>query len=624
MQKELFLKRFRLLRTLVVEKGEGSGFLPWYEAWGGYRERIAYADVSEGKCIGSWHLVLMAYDESAEKSGLLDQTIAKLQEVGYWALLLFAPRMQTVQAAQFALSHHAYALSAIPDKEEDAIRAIVAAMPPLLERLQEQSRCAQSLRYLEMSPPFVVMNEKGEMVASNSAAIQLFGAGNKETTALKVQVLLPPVSLSQEKPSGFVTEGDETLLVARSDTEKKESLYTFVPMPKSIDPSHEKLLSRIEFIDMLKDRMAQRIEPAEKVSLLLVRLENYTKIEESLGWLTAHAVIKEFAKTLKKHFVPMESLGLWHRDFPVALFVQRSVDELRNAVTSFIGELRLIEFAGKVKVSAEFLIVEIEKGELDALINLVEKCYKNDLSVTDTDGFVLHRTTSDRNVPDERRLLEQFFTNIMANRMPLKLLNIYKGLPISTPTKILKMDGEKIVVTAEKLQKYVMEMERQVVFQSPHLPGDVAADVHMIDPVRPLAVLKNLKMLHSSINNRKHTRVTVPSRLPILLKVEKKHYTGYINDLSINSIAIHFNSGKFEENALKGRGSALAFRLPWENDEGFIPLELTGEILFNKEDDGVHKVVVILAPDDVNETYLFDFIYKRQKALIQELKSRIG
>jgi hypothetical protein len=131
-------------------------------------------------------------------------------------------------------------------------------------------------------------------------------------------------------------------------------------------------------------------------------------------------------------------------------------------------------------------------------------------------------------------------------------------------------------------------------------------------------------MLHTSINNRKHTRVTVTSRLPIVLKSGKSQYTGYVVDLSINSIAISFKSGRFAENELKERKVEVSFRLPWENEEGSVQIETAATVLFNREEKEFHKVVVMLEPDDVSESYIFDYIYKRQKELIKEIRQRIG
>jgi hypothetical protein len=139
-----------------------------------------------------------------------------------------------------------------------------------------------------------------------------------------------------------------------------------------------------------------------------------------------------------------------------------------------------------------------------------------------------------------------------------------------------------------------------------------------------LAILKNLRMLHTSINNRKHTRVSVTSRLPIMLKVGRSQYTGYIIDLSINSIAIHFKTDRFDENALKGEKVSVSFRLPWDNEEGWVTIETGATVLFNRNEKDHHKVVVMLEPDDVSESYVFDYIYKRQKELIKEIKAKIG
>ena len=146
----------------------------------------------------------------------------------------------------------------------------------------------------------------------------------------------------------------------------------------------------------------------------------------------------------------------------------------------------------------------------------------------------------------------------------------------------------------------------------------------MSDAQRPLAILKNPKKMESSINNRKHTRVTVTSRLPIFIKLGKSHFSGYIHDISINSIAVHFNLGKFEQNTLNGSRVRVSFKLPWENEEGFVNVAVDGKILFHRDEREYHKMVVILENDEMSESYIFDYIYKRQRELVKEIKAMLG
>ncbi|WP_353662107.1 PilZ domain-containing protein [Hydrogenimonas sp. SS33] len=623
MARETFFRRLRLFRTLAVTPPGNEDFIWCGEADEGSCRRLDYEALSADDAKSPPHLVLFCYSDDPAQCEAMEAAAGKIDALRPWALLIFARKEAMASAMPFALKHHAFGLYPL-SSEEAQMRAVATALPGMLERIQEQGRLTQLQKVTEMAPAEVLIGEKGQPLYLNRAAKGLFGV---EEAASFGKEVLPGLALEplegRKDPLGVLSLDRLRLLTLRGEPSPSgERLYTFIPFSGDLDIGDTRYLSRVEFIDRLKDRLALGLEESS-LSVLLVKLENFDTVARSIGWIEANAVLIRFGELLQEHFGPMEVLGLWHRDMPVAFFENRDIERLQEQIKGFVAEMKLFDFGHNVTLSAEFTLVKIGEEDLNGLINLIEKEYEGELSVRDTKAFTLYKTGSNHATPDESQLLRQFFTNIMANDLPVKLLNIYKGLPISTPTKILKMEEGKIVVKAEKLQKFVMAQERKVVFQSPHLPGDVEADIHLVDEKRPLAIVKNLRMLHSSVNNRKHTRVNVTSRLPIAISEGKKQYTGYIQDLSVNSIAVLFNAGKFEENVLREKRVEASFRLPWENEEGFVNVQVAAKILFNRDEGEHHKAVLILEPDDMTESFLFDYVYKRQKELIREIRSRI-
>ena len=615
-----FFKRFNLFRTLAV--GPDSRTFGWcMDREGSQCETLDYESAASAEFDRPPQLVLFCFDDDKKLSEARDAAMRKVARLHPWQLLIFAPEGSMESAARYALKHHAFGLYPLPENEEAAAKSLVEALPSLLERLQEQGRLTQLQRVADLAPAEVLVSG-GRPAFINKGAKELFGTKEfKEFETLWRGLSLP-------ERNGIDTVAMEwnekrVLLHRSASAAGGEHLCTFVPLPENFEGDSRRYLSRVEFIDRLKDRMAQRSDET-KLTVVTGRIDNLDAVTRAAGWLEANAILKRFIEEAQKLFAPVDAVGIWHKNMPVALFDGPDPEELKQRLKRFVSEMKLFDFGANVTLSVEFTLVEVLGEDLNGLITLIEKEYEGELSVRETKDFALYKTGSNEARPDERQLLRQFFTNIMANGLPVKLMNLYKGLLISSPTKILKTDEGKIVVTAEKLQKYVMEIERKVVFQSPHLPGDVEAEVHLIDPRRPLAVVKNPRMLHTSINNRKHTRVTVTSRLPIAIREGKRQYTGYIYDLSVNSVALYFNAGKFEEDELKGKRVRAAFRLPWENEEGFVNIEAEAKVLFNRDEGENHKTVLILEPDEVIESYLFDYIYKRQKELIQEIKNRIG
>ncbi|WP_201352706.1 PilZ domain-containing protein [Hydrogenimonas urashimensis] len=624
MHNENFLKRFKLFRVLVVAPKEGE-FFRWCRDFDDHCGLCTYEELGECGSGGPPHLVLLQTDGEGNDFLKRKEAMERLRKLRYWQLILFAKDPERPEVQRFAIDHHAFGLHPLPASREDVMKAVAEVLPALMERMQEQTRSIQLQKIVDMGAAQVLAGAGGKPLFANTAAKRLFGVPDAAHLAESIWHTLSPADFPRKEGDvRLIPFRDKRVLVALSGNGEKEHLYTFIPLDDRMDVQSGTFVSRIGFVDTLKDKMAQRIGSDEPLALLAVRISNLHSIVENFGWSVSHSVVKSFGEMMCTHFQPVESCGVWHKDMPALLFTGDAATGLKERLERFVAEIKIFEFEQNITLTADFVLIDVHDEDLNALINLVEKFYTGQLSVADTKGFSCYRSGTGQEVRKEEDLLMQFFTNIMANRLPVKLLNIYKGLPISTPTRILKVEEGKIVVKTEKIQKFVMREERRVVFQSPHLPGDIEAEVHMTDAQRPLAILKKVKMMHTSINNRKHTRVNVTSRLPVSLKVGKNHYSGFVHDISINSIALFFNAGKFAENELRQKRADLSFKLPWENEEGFVNIAVPGEILFNREENGYHKLVVILEPSDVNESYIFDYIYKRQKELIREIKERIG
>jgi len=587
---------------------------------------MRYEEVSERPFHPAPHLVLLSFDPSRLKDPLFLGALKRIREARPWQILLFCDDADSPTAREFALKMHAYGPYRTPASGEALLQEILRGLPGMIERLQEQTRAAQLQKIADLSPAQLLMSESGRLLSANRNARELFGEPETASIAGKLADMgIGKGAASEEEVEHLELDGEKYLLY-RSREENGGgggTLLTFVASPFRCE-EEGRSLSRVECIERLKDRMAQHLDSEASVHLLTARVANYDTIIRNHGWMRAHAVVKELLASMADHFGPTECAGIWHKDMPVLLFGPASFEASTEALESFAKELGLLDFGDDLALRVDFVLIEADGEDLNGIINVVERFYEGDPSVADTQGFRVFSTgNGSRAEADEEELLLQLLTNIMAGHQPLKLFNIYKGLPISTPATILKVEEERILLKVEKIQKFVIELEQKVVMHSPNLPKDVEAEVCLVDARKPLVMVRHPRLLQASLNNRKHTRVGLPSRLPVVIKVEKRHYTGFLRDISIHSAAAFFNAGKFTENALKGKKAQISFRLPWENEEGSVTLELGAEILFNRDEGEEHKVVLILVHDETSESRIFDYVYRRQRELIREIKSKI-
>ena len=136
-------------------------------------------------------------------------------------------------------------------------------------------------------------------------------------------------------------------------------------------------------------------------------------------------------------------------------------------------------------------------------------------------------------------------------------------------------------------------------------------------------MVKNLKYLEFSANNRQHTRVQPSIRTPITFKYQKYSYQGVILDISTQAIAIKFNHSLSSE--LLSCDVELQFKLPDSSmSDGFSYMDVSGKVVHVSEVDITKsKIVVMINLEAPYDSYMLQYMYDRQKELILELKQAI-
>ncbi|NOR57835.1 MAG: PilZ domain-containing protein, partial [Sulfurimonas sp.] len=196
------------------------------------------------------------------------------------------------------------------------------------------------------------------------------------------------------------------------------------------------------------------------------------------------------------------------------------------------------------------------------------------------------------------------------------------GLCINTSSSIMKKTDQEVYVTYEQLQGTVMQFEKETVIQSSNFTKDIVADVKFIDSKKKLALLKNFRFVLGSANARKYSRVTCSQRTPISIIHDRGTLNGEVLDISMNSIAIKTRLYQ-QIDSLNFSSVTLNFTLPVSsNENGYMKLTLTAEVIFTICDEEFCKVVVNLDEDQANEAILMEYVYNRQKEIIVELKKQ--
>lgn len=161
--------------------------------------------------------------------------------------------------------------------------------------------------------------------------------------------------------------------------------------------------------------------------------------------------------------------------------------------------------------------------------------------------------------------LLQIFKQIARNKSEIKLLNIYKGLPISYDTSIDSVIGNEIHMRSNKPQLACLYYQGVSYFQGEELPFVIRSQVLSLNLAKESAVFSNFEMVKNNIGNRAQIRVE-PSE-PLIVSIQfngaATESLAPIADISAGGASIYFDTYMFPSRlAQPGNGFSMSISLP--------------------------------------------------------------
>lgn len=264
------------------------------------------------------------------------------------------------------------------------------------------------------------------------------------------------------------------------------------------------------------------------------------------------------------------------------------------------------------------------------------------------------------------------FRKIAQNNQYIRLLNIYKGLPINNEATIVKIESTYIEVETDRYQTVCLFLDRETFIQSHHLDQTIKARIYKVDPQHTRAILYGFESIPSGIGDR--TQVRVEPDEPILGVVQVKDamstIQGNLADISQNGVGFFIDRNSFSPRHLRiGSEITISFKLPEGNfsekknsatlDSGSDPMARfsreqirVSQVVQNRDDNrpkttsslkitpfnlqirgqivnvrpslsaNLYRIGVRLFNDEQSKIILSNFISLRQSEIIRELKTR--
>ncbi len=161
----------------------------------------------------------------------------------------------------------------------------------------------------------------------------------------------------------------------------------------------------------------------------------------------------------------------------------------------------------------------------------------------------------------------ELFRKLVASGGEANLFNVYKGIPLSFPAKIVSVDEETLHVLTDSYQTVCMYMEKKTFIQSRELPEVLQAEVIELNTEDQVATLGNFSIAEPGIGHRAQARI--PPKDPLECKIRKllNDYTvqGELADISQDGLAVYLPKGIFSLKQFReGTQVAATLLLPGE------------------------------------------------------------
>lgn len=413
------------------------------------------------------------------------------------------------------------------------------------------------------------------------------------------------------------------LCVIKSFPQSREKIVTLIQYDGERETKNcSTILNRFDFVDKLKDRLAQQSVTEAAISLIFINISNLDKLSRTF---TSTALYDAFKNLMHKIFQLKEETQeviQWSPNLYILMGEENRFEHACEQTKHLQQELVRATASEKITPIILTSAFHVESSDLNEVIDYIEKINVKKLLPQDIEKIKYFELEYLDHVIEEQEQIAYLMHNCVNNKIPIKLLNIYKGLCINTNSYIQKIAEDSYQLSCENLQGYAMQIEGETVLQAPNFPKDIKAEISLVDIKRSLVIIKNLQFMPNSANNRQHTRVQTSIRTPVLIKyAQRSSAQGDIIDISVNSIAMKVGKS-FREEEMLNQKVRLNFSLPNEEGEnGYVIMDIEAKVTYIRQREDYTKIVVMLAnlPKPYDD-YLLRYMYHRQKELIFEIK----
>lgn len=213
----------------------------------------------------------------------------------------------------------------------------------------------------------------------------------------------------------------------------------------------------------------------------------------------------------------------------------------------------------------------------------------------------------------------QKFRRIAANDQPLKLINNYRGFPITSSAQIDSIEDGYLNLRVYEYQAVCLTLEGFTYVQHSSLPEVYRASVLQVDIPRRAATITEFIGAGSLVGNRTYIRVQPKEAVPLEIYTGEQRIPGKLVDISTLGMGI-FTLATFvySERVLKvGDELLIDLQLPSHST----PVRLHTQVanVSRQQGEYLHRLGVRILPGSPADELLRLYVTTRQDEIMKEL-----
>ena len=205
------------------------------------------------------------------------------------------------------------------------------------------------------------------------------------------------------------------------------------------------------------------------------------------------------------------------------------------------------------------------------------------------------------------------------NGKSLRLLNVFKGIPVSYEAGIRRIDGLLVEFNVHRYQVLCLEIEKQTIIQESGLPYPIKADVLAVDKFVNTAYLYNFTYASQTVGLRSSIRVQPEHPIEVLITRQNLRMRGMLIDISTEGAGMQLTLAAFVYGARtlsRGTTIKISLQVPGETAE----IQLPGTVSYIVRQKDFYRLGMSARPDLEAKRILSQFITQRQAAILRELR----